>query len=156
VAAVDPNLPIDNTLTMEERLGVVNQRPRFSTLLLSLFAALALILSAVGIYGVTAHSVSMRTKEIGIRMALGAEPQGVSTMVLLESLRLVSAGVILGVAGALSLTRVLQAQLFEVSATNPVTLLVMALVLVAVGAVACYVPARRATHVDPIATLRSE
>jgi len=156
VAAVDPNLPIDNVLTMEERFGVVNQRPRFSMALLSTFAALALLLAAVGVYGVTAHSVSVRTKEIGIRMALGAEPERVASLVLREGLKLVTFGVLLGVAGALALTRVLQSQLFEVSPTDPLTFVLTALILISIGAAACYLPARRATRVDPLKTLRSE
>jgi putative ABC transport system permease protein len=156
VAAVDPNLPIDSVLTMGERFGVVNQRPRFSMTLLSIFAALALLLAVVGVYGVTAHSVSLRTKEIGIRMALGAQPEKVTGLVLREGLKLVTLGVLIGIAGAFALTRVLQTQLFEVSPTDPLTFALTALVLIGVGGAACYVPARRATLVDPLKTLRSE
>jgi putative ABC transport system permease protein len=156
VAAVDPNLPIDSILTMEERFGVVNQRPRFSMALLSAFAALALLLAAVGVYGVTAHSVSVRTKEIGIRMALGAEPERVASLVVREGLKLVTVGVLLGVVGALALTRVLQSQLFEVSPTDPRTFVLTAVILIGIGGAACYFPARRATRVDPLKTLRSE
>jgi putative ABC transport system permease protein len=156
VAAVDPNLPIDNVLTMEERFGVVNQRPRFSMALLSTFAALALLLAAIGVYGVTAHSVSARTKEIGIRMALGAQPERVTGWVLREGLKLVTFGVLLGIAGAFAVTRVLQSQLFEVSPTDPLTFGLTALILISVGGAACYFPARRASRVDPLKTLRPE
>jgi putative ABC transport system permease protein len=156
VAAVDPNLPIDSVLTMEERIGIVQQRPRFSLILLSIFAGLALILAAVGIYGVTAHAVAARTREIGIRMALGADPQALSRWILREGLILIGVGVALGTAGSLGLTRLLQSQLYEVQATNVFTLTVTALVLSGVGATACYLPARRATRVDPLLALRSE
>ncbi len=156
VAAVDPNLPIDNVLTMDDRFGVVSQRPRFNTLLLSIFAALALILAGIGIYGVTSHSVSVRTKEIGIRMALGAEPESVSKLVIGEGLKLIAIGIVIGAAGAFGVTRVLQSQLYEVRATNPVTFIMTAGLLTMVGIAGCYFPARRATRVDPLTTLRAE
>jgi putative ABC transport system permease protein len=155
VAEVDPDLPIDSVLTMEERFGVVSERPRFSTLLLSIFAALALLLAGVGIYGVMANAVRARTREIGIRMALGAEPQVVARALLAHGLRLIAAGVLLGTAGALALTRVLQSQLYEVSATNPITFILAAAILAAIGAAACYLPARRAARMDPLLVLRS-
>lgn len=156
VAAADPNLPIDNIKTMEGRFGILNQRPRFSMVLLSIFAGLALVLAAVGIYGVTAQSVNMRTKEIGIRMALGAAPQAVSRLVITEGLRRIAIGIVFGVTAAFALTRVLQSQLYEVRATDPLVFGVTAALLIVVGLAACYFPARRAARVDPNQTLRME
>ena len=156
VAAADPDLPIDNIKTMEERLGILHQRPRFSMVLLSVFAGLALVLATIGIYGVTAHSVSTRSKEIGIRMALGASPQEVWLLVIKEGLLLILAGTALGVSGAFALTRVLQTQLYEVRATDPFVFALTAFLLIIVGITACYFPARRAARVDPNQTLRME
>ena len=124
--------------------------------LLGAFAAIALALSAAGIYGAVSYSVSRRTREIGIRMALGAQPREVLTMVLGEGMRLAGIGIVLGAAGALAVTRFLSAHLYGITATDPVSFVGVALLSAAVAALACYLPARRAMLVDPVLALRSE
>jgi putative ABC transport system permease protein len=131
-------------------------RPRFNAVLLNLFAAVALLLAGVGIYGVMAHAVSRRTHEIGIRLALGARPWQVRRLVVGHGLVLTAAGVGLGLAAAYASTRLLAPLLFEVSATDPATFLVVPGVLVAVALLACYGPAHRATRLDPMLALRAE
>lgn len=129
---------------------------RFVALMLGLFAGLALVLAAVGIYGVIAHSVSQRTRELGIRMALGAGGKDVLGMVLGEGLRMAAAGVVVGLAGAWGLTRFIASLLYGVQPTDPATFAFAPLLLVLVALAACYVPAWRATQVDPIVALRHE
>jgi ABC-type antimicrobial peptide transport system permease subunit len=124
--------------------------------LLSLFATLALTLATVGIYGVISYAVSQRTREIGVRMALGANPRDVLRLILGEGLKLVLAGVVLGIIAALAMTRLLATMLYGVSVTNPVIFSSVVLLLVAVSLAACFVPARRAMRVDPIVALRYE
>jgi putative ABC transport system permease protein len=124
--------------------------------LLALFAGMALTLAAVGIYGVIAYSVSQRTHEIGIRMALGAERADVVRMVIGQGMRMAAAGIAEGIAGAVALSRILSAQLYEVSATDAGTYMTVSLLLLAVALAATYVPARRATAVDPLVALRYE
>jgi putative ABC transport system permease protein len=156
VAAMDPEQPIFAVRTMRAYVEDAVAQPRFRTALLALFAAVALVLAAVGIYGVMAYAVTQRTHEIGIRMALGAMQRDVLRMVVGQGLRLALGGVAVGVAGALALTRILSSLLFGVTATDPLTFLTVPLVLLAVSALACYLPARRATRVDPIVALRYE
>jgi ABC-type antimicrobial peptide transport system permease subunit len=129
-------------------------QPRFLTLLLGVFAGVALLLASVGTYGVMAHTVAERNREIGIRMAMGAEPGSVRGLVLKQGAALAGTGLALGVLGALGLTRFLGSQLYEVGTTDLRTFLAVPLVLGAVALVACYIPARRATRVDPVEALR--
>jgi putative ABC transport system permease protein len=151
-----PNQPVSDVASMEQLLAKSLSRTRFSMLLLSIFAGLALMLSAVGIYGVMAYSVAQRTREIGIRLALGAARKDVLAMVLLGGGRLATFGLVLGLAGALALNYWLRNQLYGVSPADPVTYIAVALLLGAVALAASYIPARRATHVDPLVALRYE
>jgi predicted permease len=156
VTALDSNLPAPRIVTMEEAITTALWQPRFNLLLLNAFAALALLLSAVGIYGVMAYSVSRRTREIGIRVALGATAGQVHRLVAGQGLLLTAAGVALGLVGALAATRLMSTLLFGVGATDPTTFLVVPVLLLGVGLVACYLPARRATRVDPVIALHHE
>ena len=156
VTGIDANQPLVKVRTMDDTIATSAAQPRFRTWLLGLFAALALVLSAIGIYGVMSYSVTQRVSEMGIRMALGAQPNQVFSLVTGQGLRLALAGVVLGVAASLALTRVLGSFLYEVSAFDPITFLAVAALLVGVGFLASYVPARRATSVDPLVALRHE
>jgi putative ABC transport system permease protein len=131
-------------------------QPRFYTILLGVFAGLALLLAAAGLYGVLAYSVSRRISEIGIRVALGAAPGSVLRIVISEALLLVGAGICLGLAGSFALTRLIAAQLFQTKTTDPATFAAVCAVLLAAAGVASYVPARRALRVDPAIALRCE
>jgi putative ABC transport system permease protein len=156
VHALDPNLPVPEFQTMEQVVSASAARPRFLAVLLSLFAGVALALAAIGIFGLLSYAVAQRTREIGIRMALGAEPGGVVGTVLRRALVLVAAGLGLGIAGALALTRLLQSMLFGVSPADPYTLVGVVLLLGATGLLAGLVPARRAAAVEPLVALRHE
>ncbi len=156
VQSIDPDQPIYNVRSMDSLLATTLAPRRLSLLLLATFAATALLLAGVGIYGVLAYSVTQRTHEIGIRMALGARRADVLVMVLRQGLRLVLAGAALGVAAAFGLTRLMTSLLFGVSPTDPATLGAVCLVLVGVALLACFVPARRASGVDPMIALRCE
>jgi len=156
IAAIDPEQPIYNVTTLAQTLSESVAPRRFNMLLLGIFAAIALALATVGIYGVMAFSVTQRTHEIGIRMALGAERREVLGLVVRQGLRLTVVGVVLGVAGALALTRFLTGFLYGVRATDPATFVVVSLALVTISILASYIPARRATKVDPMVALRYE
>ena len=154
--ALDPNLPVSEVKTMEERLGDAMWRTRVSAWLLSAFAALALLLTAIGIFGVMSQNVAQRTSEIGVRMALGAQRGNVLRLVLGRAGMVTAAGLALGVAASLLLARLLTAFLYGVEPTDPATLATVALLLGAVSLGACYLPARRATRIDAVTALRSE
>jgi len=154
--SLDPALPLANFRTMESLLANAVARPRFSTFLLGLFAATALLLTAVGLYGVVAYATSQRAREIGIRIALGARGRNVLALVIRQGMLPALIGLAAGIAGALALTRLLANQLYEVQATDPLTFLCVIAVLLLVALAACYVPARRAAKVDPMVALRYE
>jgi putative ABC transport system permease protein len=153
---VDPNEPVFGVRTMDAVVSSALAQRRFTMLLLAMFATTALALSAIGIYGVMAYFVTQRTREIGIRLALGASRRDVLGLVLGQGIRLAAAGVVLGLIGALLITRGISTLLFDVSPRDPVTLAALSIVLTAVALLACYIPARRATRVDPIRALRYE
>ncbi|MGB7022235.1 MAG: ABC transporter permease [Candidatus Acidiferrales bacterium] len=154
--SVDSQIPVSDIQMMDQILAVSLAEQRFNMILLGAFAALALLLSTVGIYGVMACTVSQRTHEIGIRMALGAQRGDVLRLVVGQGAKLAWAGIIIGLAGALALTRLMASLLFDVTPTDPLTFAGMAIVLTIVALAACYIPARRAMRVDPMTTLRYE
>jgi putative ABC transport system permease protein len=156
VWAINPNLPIVDVMSMEQRLTETLAPRRFQMLLFGAFAAVALALATVGVYGVISHSVSRRTHEIGVRMALGARPRNVLLMVIRQGMTLALVGVAVGLATALALTRVMSGLLFNVEATDPAIFVSITLLLVFVALMASYIPARRATKVDPMIALRTE
>jgi len=156
VLAVDPNQPVYDVKTMEERVALTLETRRFAVVLLGIFGALALLLAAIGLYGVLAFTVSQRTREIGIHMALGASARDVLVMVMKQGMSLVLVGIVLGVAGAYAVTRTIRSLLFEVGTTDPLTFVAVLVLLAVVGFIASYVPARRATKVDPLEALRYE
>lgn len=153
---IDKELPLYDVRSMEELVSRSVSEPRFNMLLLAVFAGLALALASIGIYGVMAYSVAERTREIGIRMAMGAQAEDVVKLVLRQGTGLILVGLALGLAAAFALTRVISSFLFGVSATDPLTFVGIAVLLGAVALMACYIPARRATKVDPIVALRYE
>ena len=156
VHAVDPNEPVFSVRTMDAVVSSALAQRRFTMLLLAMFATTALALSAIGIYGVMAYFVTQRTHEIGIRLALGASRRDVLGLVLGQGIRLAAAGVVFGLIGAMAITRAIETLLFDVSPRDPATLVTLSIALTAVALLACYVPARRATRVDPIRALRHE
>ena len=156
VRAIDQNEPVNQVVMMDERLSNSVAGRRFQMFLLGVFAAVAFVIATVGIYGVVSFAISQRTHEIGVRMALGAQAGDVLWMVIWRGMRLTLAGVTLGVAASLALTRVMKSLLFDVSAADPATFALSALLLVSVALIASYIPARRATRVDPLLALRHE
>jgi len=156
VRSLDPDVPLSAIQTVESILYDSVAAPRFRTQLLVGFAGVALILAVVGLYGMLAYSVTQRSREMGIRMALGARPTAVFRMVVRQGMMLVVVGIVLGVIGAIAATRLLAAQLFAVTPRDPAVFVVVATALTMAGLAACIVPARRATKADPIAALRLE
>ena len=156
VRALDGNLPLSELKTMDNRIADAMWRTRIGAWLLSAFAALALLLTAIGIFGVMAQAVAQRTAEIGIRMALGARPRDVLGLVLRRAAVVTAAGIVIGAGSALLLTRALAALLYGVEPGDPVTFFTVAALLGVIALVAGYIPARRATRVDAIAALRAE
>jgi putative ABC transport system permease protein len=156
VASVAPGVPIYQLSTERAKIFSTLEESHFDTFLLAVFAATALLLSSVGIYGVLSYIVAQHTRHIGIRMALGATPAQVMRDVLLYGLQLTSLGLALGLAGAIASMHVLSSLLYGIKPTDPLTFLIISLLLAAVALLACYVPARRATKVDPMEALRYE
>jgi predicted permease len=156
VREVDPSLPVYGLRPMSEVVGRSMMQPRFLSLLLATFSAIALFLAAIGIYGVMAYSVAQRTQEIGVRMALGAQRLHVLQLVFGQGFVLLVVGTVIGLAGAFALTRLMHSLLFEITPTDPLTYSSVVILLAAVALLACYIPARRATKVDPLVALRYE
>jgi putative ABC transport system permease protein len=156
VLAIDKDQPISNVRTMGEIVARSVAQDRFSVFLLALFAMLALVLAAVGIYGVIAYSVTQRTHEIGIRIALGAHQRGIVKLVLGQSVRVVLLGVGIGLAASVLMTRLMASLLYEVKPTDPVTFVVVSVVIIGVALAATFDPARRASRLDPMVALRHE
>ncbi|HET6974582.1 MAG TPA: FtsX-like permease family protein, partial [Pyrinomonadaceae bacterium] len=156
IRGLDPNQPVSDVRTMNQVMSEWVARSRFNTLLLGLFAGLATLLSAVGIFGVMNYSVALRTRELGLRLAVGAQPRQVLLLVLRQGLGLTVVGVVLGLAAAFALTRLLSGLLFGVAAVDVTTFATISLLLVIVSLLACYLPARRAMRIDPLSALRYE
>jgi putative ABC transport system permease protein len=156
VRSLDPNVPLAEVQTMSSLVEGATARERFYLMLLTVFAGVALALAAVGIYGVMSYAVSRRTHELGLRMALGAHPGVLLVNVVREGMAVAAAGGAVGIAGALAISRVMASLLFGVRATDPLTFVAVAAALGVVALFACYIPARRATKIDPLAALRAD
>ena len=156
VQGMDPTLPVVKLRSMDDVFAESVSRPRFLAQLLGVFAALALLLASIGTYGILSYSVSERRREIGIHMALGASRTNVLRMILAQGLRLTAVGLAAGLVAAFALTRLLRTQLFNVKPSDPATLTAVAVFIGLVALVACYIPASRATRVDPMVVLRDE
>jgi putative ABC transport system permease protein len=156
IAAVDPALAIAKVTTMREVVRELAAPQRFSATVLTAFAAAALLLAGIGLYGVLAFGVAQRTREIGVRLALGAARGDVLGLIVKQGMRLVAVGLAIGFAGSLAATRLLRTLLYETDVYDPLTFAMVPIVLALVSIAACYVPARRAAIVDPMVTLRTE
>ena len=156
VESVDPNVPVHSVSSMNDIIARSVADRRFALELLGVFATVALLLAAVGIYGVMSYSFSQRTHEVGIRIALGAQRQDILRMALGEGMRIVVIGLALGIAGAAMMTRIFQSMLFGVGPADPITFISVSTILAGVALLACYIPARRATRVDPLVALREQ
>jgi putative ABC transport system permease protein len=153
---IDKDVPVYRMRTLPDYLSQSIAQPRLNAMLVGLFALIALLLAAAGIFGVMSYSVTQRTQEIGIRLALGAQRYDVLRLVVGQGMRFVAVGLLLGLIGVFACTRLLQSLLFGVGATDLPTMLVITIILTAVAFLACLLPARRATLVDPVQALRSE
>lgn len=156
VLDLDPNVPVSGVAVLSDTVSESIEQPRFFAVLAVAFAGLALVLAAVGIYGVMAYVVAQRTTEIGLRVALGAAPSEIVRLILGDGLRITAIGIVAGIAGSVFMARWLTSLLFQVETTDPLTLGATAVILLCVAAAACYLPARRATRVDPMVALRAE
>jgi putative ABC transport system permease protein len=156
IRTLDKTVPLTQIATLESQFAASGAQRRFQTWLLTLFSALALLLAAVGIFGVMHQSVALRTRELGTRLALGAQPRDVLWLVIGQGMRFAMCGIGIGWLAALGLTRVLTGLLFGVTATDPTTFIAAPLLLLLVALLACWIPARRSTKVDPLIALRSE
>jgi putative ABC transport system permease protein len=156
ISALDRNIPLATIKTMDEKFSEATAQARYNTLLLGLFAALALVMSQMGIYGVMSYAVSARTHEIGIRMALGAERRAVLRLIIGQGMKLAAAGLAIGLIAAVAATRLIKTLLFGVDTNDPMTLCGVALLLAIVALLACWIPAQRATRVDPLVTLKHQ
>jgi putative ABC transport system permease protein len=154
--SVRKDAPVYGATTLDDRLDVLGAQRRFQTSLLMTFALIALLLAGVGIYGLIRYSIATRLREISIRVAVGAQPRDILGMILREGMSLSLAGLALGLVCAAALGRLLSGLVFGVSATDPVTLVAVSVLLTTVSAAACYVPARRAARLDPLAALKGE
>jgi putative ABC transport system permease protein len=156
VWSMDSQIPVSGIQSMDDLLAVSVTPERFNMLLLGCFAVLAVALAAVGIYGMIAYRVNQRTREIGVYIALGAQHSDVLRLVMKDGVKLGLLGIVLGLAGAIALTRVMVSLLFDVKPTDPATLMAVAVLLAAVAMLACYIPARRALSIHPMTALRCE
>jgi putative ABC transport system permease protein len=156
LSAIDPAIPLTSVRVFDEYIARSLARPRFNALLLSIFAGTALVLTAIGIYGVMAYTVAQRTNEIGIRIALGAAQSSIFRLVVGQAMTLVAISVLIGLAGAFAATRLLSSMLFGVGASDPITFAAIVVVLSVVAFLAAWLPARRAARVDPVIALRAE
>jgi predicted permease len=156
LAELDPSLPLSNIRTVDEVVGDSIAARRFNVLLLAIFAGVALLLALAGIYGVQSYSVARRTSEIGIRVAIGASPDRVLKQIVSQGMRPAIVGIVLGLAGALALSRVMASLLFGIAPQDPITYVVVAFLLAAAALISCYLPALRALRVDPVTALRQE
>ena len=156
IGSLDRAVPVTEVQTMDDVVAGANAGPRFTLVLLATFATVALVLAAVGIYGVISYAVSRRTHEIGVRMALGATPSTVLRLIIGEGMRVVAIGVVAGLAGALVVTRLMTTVVYGVRVTDPMTYAGVAALLTAVALLASYIPARRATRIDPLTAMRTD
>jgi putative ABC transport system permease protein len=154
--SLDPLATLDNVATMEQLLSNASSRPRFYAVWLAIFAVMAVLLAVIGLYGLMSYAVAQRTPEIGIRVALGAQRHEVMGLVLWDSVVTTAVGVTCGLAGAAAMTRYLEGMLFSLTPLDPATFAAVAVLFATVALVASYVPARRATRVDPLVALRAE
>jgi predicted permease len=156
IQSIDPTVPVYDVRTMQDRMRGSMARQRFAMIMLGAFAAIALILAAVGVYGVMSYLVTQSTHDIGVRLALGAQRSTIVKMIVRHGIELTALGIVIGIAAAILLTRVMATLLFGVSATDPLTFVTVPLVLGVIALLASYLPARRATRVDPVVALRDE